>query len=68
MTGMIINATADSVNISLDKKIFDDTWISSILRMIETEILAKKVDFDSEILELAEEIKSAVWENEKKRF
>ena len=68
MQGIAINNTKDFYNISLDKKVFNETMISNFLNIIGTEHLAQKINFDEDIFDVSKEIKSSIWTKEKKRI
>ena len=68
MQGIGIESTINKISVSFDKEIFDEKTVLSWLEFIEIELLAKNIDFDQEILDRAIEIKSSIWEKEKKRI
>ena len=68
MQGIAIQSTKDKYKISIDKKIYDEKTISSLLNFLELEYLASKVDFNKDIMNLAKEIRSDLWKKEKTRL
>jgi hypothetical protein len=68
MQGIAIKSTKNKYKISIDKKIYDEKIISSLLNFLELEYLARKVDFNKDIMNLAKEIKSDLWKIEKTRL
>ncbi len=68
MQGLSIINTKESINFCFNKKFYNEDTLSDWLKFIEIENLAKRIDFDEEIMDLADEIKNAVWQKEKVRL
>lgn len=68
MQGIAVQSTKDKYKISIDKKIYDEKTISSLLNFLELEYLSGKIDFDKGIMNLAKELKSDIWKQEKVRL
>lgn len=68
MQGIAVQSTKDKYKISIDKKLYDEKTISSLLDFLELEYLSGKIDFDKGVTDLAKEIKSNIWKKEKVRL
>ena len=58
----------DRYVISIDKKSIDQDFLLDLLETIQLEQLARKIDFDDSIMDLAEEINANWWQKNKERF
>ena len=63
-----IARTSQSVQITMNTSGMDDDQLVEMLRRIQVEYLAKRVNFDDSILELAKEINKDWWQKNKKRL
>ena len=68
MVAFDVKNTVDTVQITLDKKMFSEEEVLKMLSYLRIEFLAKKVDFDDSIEALADDIKKDWWEKNKNRF
>jgi hypothetical protein len=68
MTTFQVQHTAETMQVSFDKKYFSDEELLKILNFLRLEFLAKKIDFDDDIEALGAEIKSNWWLKNKTRF
>jgi hypothetical protein len=68
MQGVLVNSDNESYNLRFDKSFFDERQIKKILELIEIQILADKVNFDENILVLAKEIKTKIWNRVKSKY
>ncbi|MCL5991242.1 MAG: hypothetical protein M1419_03970 [Bacteroidetes bacterium] len=68
MQGIDVQTTKNKFKISLDKKIYNEKIISSLLNFLELEYLASRVGLENDIMSLAKEIKSDIWKKEKVRL
>lgn len=68
MQGVLVNSDNESYNLRFDKSFFDERQIKKILELIEIQILADKVNFDENILVLAKEIKTNIWNRVKSKY
>lgn len=68
MTGIHLDTQNDKYLISVDKATFDKAWIVRLIENLRMEELARQFDFDEEIEELGEEIKTNWWAKNKDRF
>jgi hypothetical protein len=65
MQSMTIETTPDKVLITLDKKYFNQDAIIAMVKLIEIEAMAQKVNFSPEIAKLGEENKRQWWQENK---
>lgn len=63
-----IARTSHSVQITMNTSGMDDDQLVEMLRRIQMEYLARRVNFDDSILELAKEIDKDWWQKNKKRL
>ena len=68
MTAFQIQHTADSLQVTFDKKYFSEDELLKILNYLRVEFLARKIDFDQDIEAFGEEIKRDWWVANKHRF
>lgn len=68
MTSIHLDTNSDKYVISIDKKALDKTWLIKLVEKLRVEELAQQFDFDEEIEELSEQIKSDWWKKNKHRF
>jgi hypothetical protein len=68
MQGLELESNESKIIISIDKSIVDMDYVVRLLERLRTEYLAKKIDFNDEILELSDEVKSIWWKNNKEGF
>ena len=65
MTSIHLDTNSDKYVISIDKKALDKTWLIKLVEKLRVEELAQQFDFDEEIEELGEQIKSDWWKKNK---
>lgn len=63
-----VRSTNGEVTIKVDKSRIDLDIILEFLDRLRVEFLAKKIDFDKEILKISDEIKENWWSRNKARF
>lgn len=68
MQAIDFQITGDKFLISIDKNLVDKEFLISLIEKIRLEYLARKVDFDESIEDLAEEIKADWWQKNKSKF
>ena len=68
MTTIQVETQADKYLISIDKAAFDREWLVQLIEKLRTEELARQFNFDEDIEELGEQIKSDWWAKNKGRF
>jgi hypothetical protein len=67
MTSIHLDTNSDKYVISIDKKALDKTWLIKLVEKLRVEELAQQFDFNEEIEEIGEQIKSDWWKK-KHRF
>lgn len=68
MEAIQVSSTNGEVTIKLDKSKIDLDIILDFLERLRIEFLAKKIDFNEEILKISDEIKENWWSRNKDRF
>lgn len=68
MEAMEIKSTKDRMIISIDKSSVDSDYIIELMERLKVEAIAKKVNFNRDILKIADEIKKKWWEENKNKF
>jgi hypothetical protein len=68
MNPVEIKNTPESLQITLDKRFFDDAFLRETVDYFRMEYLAQRVNFDESIEELGDEIKRHWWQRNKSRF
>jgi hypothetical protein len=68
MTSIHLDTNSDKYVISIDKKALDKTWLIKLVEKLRVEELAQQFDFNEEIEEIGEQIKSDWWKKNKHRF
>ena len=68
MDAIILDTTASTFNIGLDRKFFTAKQVKQIVNWLQVEFLAQKVNFDPSIEALGEEIHENWWKNNCGRF
>lgn len=68
MTAIHLDTNSDKYIISIDKKALDKTWLIKLVEKLRVEELAQQFDFNEEIEEIGEQIKSDWWVKNKHRF
>lgn len=63
-----VQHTAETMQVSFDKKYFSNEELLKILNFLRVEFLAKKIDFDEDIEALGKEINRDWWLKNKNRF
>lgn len=68
MDNLIIENKGDQMVLKLNKKGFDENYLISLIKRLQLESLAQKADFDSSILNIAEQINQDWWEENGEKF
>lgn len=68
MENFQIARTKNTVQVTMDTSGIDAEVLIEMLRRIQVEYLARKVDFNDDILKLASEINRDWWQKNKKRL
>ena len=68
MEAIQIKSTNGELTIKVDKSRIDLDIILDFLERLRVEFLAKKIDFDEEVLKISDEIKTNWWSRNKERF
>jgi hypothetical protein len=68
MDNLIIENEGDQMVLKLNKKGFDENYLISMLKRLQLESLAQKADFDSSVLNVAEEINQDWWDENGEKF
>ena len=68
MENFIIENNKDELIFKLKKSDFDSNFILSLIKNLETEILARRSGFDESIISIADEIKSNWWKQNGDEF
>ena len=67
MEALAISNSAETLQITLDKRFFDEAFLRETVEYLRTEYLAQRVDFDESIEDLGVEIKHSWWQRNKKQ-
>lgn len=68
MNALTIENTTERVLISIDKNFINTEALAKIIRFLELETMAQQINFNSELLELGNEIKQEWWQENKNRL
>lgn len=68
MDAITLRNTPSTLDISLDKKFFSAEQIKQLIDWLQVEFMSRKVNFDSSIETLGEEIHESWWQNNRSRF
>lgn len=68
MDNLIIENEGDQVVLKLNKKGFDENYLISLIKRLQLESLAQKSDFNSSILNIAEQINQDWWDENGEKF
>jgi hypothetical protein len=68
MTSFQVQHTDETIQVTFDKKHFNEDELLKILSFLRLEFLAKKIDFDENMESLGNEIKKDWWIKNKNRF
>ncbi len=68
MNPVEIKNTTESLQITLDKRFFDDAFLRETVDYFRMEYLAQRIDFDESIEDIGAEIKRSWWQRNKSRF
>lgn len=68
MEALAINNTPDKLQITFDKRFFDETFLRETIEFLRTEYLAQRVDFDESVEDLGKEIKHSWWQRSKNQY
>lgn len=68
MEAIQFQSSADRYLISIDKSALDQETVLKVLEWLTVENLAQRVSIDNAVIELADEIKTDWWKQNKHRF
>ncbi len=68
MDALDIKNTPETLQITLDKRFFDEKFLLETVEYLRMEYLAQKVDFDESIEDLGREIKRGWWQRNKGKY
>lgn len=68
MNNLSIQTKGDEMVIRLNRSGFNDNYLLSMIRRLQLEELAKKANFNDDILEIAEEIDQKWWNKNGEEF
>ncbi len=68
MDAVEITSLKDRLIINIDKSMFSKEYLVNLLNRLRLEELAKKADFNENVLKISDEIKSNWWKENKDRF
>ena len=68
MVNLIIENKGDQMVLKLNKKGFDENYLISLVKRLQLESLAQKADFDSSIMNIAEQINQDWWDANGEKF
>lgn len=68
MEALTIKNSDESLQITFDKRFFDEQFLRETVEQMRMEYLARKADFDESIEELGDEIKRDWWQRNKSQY
>jgi hypothetical protein len=68
MKNLVIENKGNQMILKINKKGFDENYLISLVKRLQIEELAKKSDFKSDILSIAEQINQDWWNENRKNF
>jgi hypothetical protein len=68
MEALDIRNTPETLQITLDKRFFDEKFLFDTVEYLRMEYLAQKVNFDESIEELGREAKRTGWQRNKRKY
>jgi hypothetical protein len=68
MENLVIENKGNQMILKLNKKVFDESYLISLVKRLQIEILAQKSGFRSDILSIAEQINQDWWNQKGERF
>ena len=68
MKNLTIENKGNQMIVKLNRKGFDEDYLTSLVKRLQIEELAQKSEFDPEILNIAEQINQDWWENNADNF
>jgi hypothetical protein len=68
MKNLEIENKGDQIIFKLNKKVFDENYLISLIKRLQTEELAMKAGFSEDVLSVAEEINQQWWTNNEADF
>ena len=68
MVNLIIENKGDQMILTLNKKAFDKNYLISLIKRLQLESFAQKANFDSSILNIAEQINQDWWDANGEKF
>jgi hypothetical protein len=68
MKNLVIENKGNQMILKLNKKVFDENYLISLVKRLQVEELSKKSDFDSGILSIAEKINQDWWDKNGDKF
>ena len=68
MENLVIENRGDQMILKLNKKVFNQSYLISLVKRLQIENLAQKSGFSSDILSIAEQINQDWWNKNGKNF
>lgn len=68
MKNLVVENKGNQMILKINKKGFDENYLIALLKRLQVEELAKKSNFDSEILNTAEQINQDWWDKHGEEF
>jgi hypothetical protein len=68
MEGYEVKSYKDKVVVSIDKSVIKTELLLDMLEKLRIEYLASKTNFDENVIDFADEIKTKWWKNNKDEF
>jgi len=68
MKNLVIENKRNQIILKLNKKDFDEEYLISLVKQLQLESLARKSEFSTDVLQLAEEINEEWWNKNKGEF
>jgi len=68
MENLVIENNGDQMILKLNKKMFDNNYLISLVKRLQIENLAQKSKFNSDILSVAEQINQDWWDQKGESF
>jgi len=68
MKNLVIENKGSQMILKLNKKVFDDNYLISLVKRLQIEELAQKSGFTANVLGIAEQINQDWWDNNGEQF
>ncbi|HDR53000.1 MAG TPA: hypothetical protein ENN90_15495 [Mariniphaga anaerophila] len=68
MENLVVENKKNQLILKLNKKGFNKEYLISLVKRLQVEELAQKSNFNSDILNIAEQINQEWWDNNKENF